>query len=60
MPITHFQKAILDLVEELKPYETITIRKDANGVIKKIIVQREQTLILTESKLTVMPNSNIL
>jgi hypothetical protein len=44
MNLTENEKNIIDIIRELKPFETIEIRKDHNGVADSYIVRREQKI----------------
>ncbi len=44
MELTENEKAIVELMRELKPFETIEIRKDNNGKADSYIVRREQKI----------------
>ena len=48
MNLTENEKAILEIIRELKPFETIEIRKDHNGVADSYIVKREQKVHFTK------------
>jgi hypothetical protein len=42
--LTQNEKAIIDIMREIKPFETIEIRKDQNGHADSYIVKREQKI----------------
>jgi len=42
--ISENEKAIIDIMREIKNFETIEIRKDHNGVADSYIVRREQKI----------------
>jgi len=44
--MTENEKKILEILRELKPFETVTIQKDATGKVDYFIVQREQKIFL--------------
>lgn len=44
--MTENEKKILEILRELKPFETITVQKDANGKVDYFIVTREQKIFL--------------
>lgn len=44
MILTQNEKDIVDIIRELKPFETIEIRKDHNGQADSYIVHREQKI----------------
>lgn len=46
--LTDNEKAIIEIMRELKPFETIEIRKDHNGVADSYIVKREQKVHFTK------------
>jgi hypothetical protein len=45
--LTDNEKAILEIIREIKPFETVEIRKDHNGVADSYIVRREQKVHFT-------------
>lgn len=44
MELTQNEKAIIEIMRELKPFETVEIRKDHNGLADSYIVKREQKI----------------
>jgi hypothetical protein len=44
MELTQNEKDIINIMRELKPFETIEIRKDQNGNCDSYIVKREQKI----------------
>ncbi len=46
--ITQNEKTMLATIRDLRPYETVTIQKDANGKPDYFIIQREQKVFLNE------------
>ena len=54
MELTINEKSIVEIMRELKPYETIEIRKDQNGVCDSYIVKREQKVHFTKLYAKVM------
>lgn len=46
--LTDNEKQIVNIIRELKPFETIEIRKDTNGVADSYIVRREQKVHFTK------------
>lgn len=46
--ITQNEKIMLTAIRDLKPYESVTIQKDANGKPDFFIINREQKVFLTE------------
>lgn len=46
--LTEDEKAIVAIMRELKPFETIEIRKDHNGMADSYIVKREQKIHFTK------------
>ena len=44
--MTDSEQKIIDVVRELKPYETVTIQKDQNGKPDYFIIKREQKIFL--------------
>ena len=46
--MTDNEQKILEILRELRPYETITIQKDANGKPDYFIIKREQKVFLTD------------
>ena len=45
MPISGFQKAILDLLDDLRPNEVIIIKR-GNSESFRLLVQREQKIVV--------------
>lgn len=58
MPLTTFERQILDLVNELRPHERLTIIKDQSGKIDKVYVTRSQSLVIAGGYLTIVPTSD--
>jgi len=48
MNLTENEKSILDIIRDLKPFETIEIRKDHNGKVDSYILKREQKVHFTK------------
>lgn len=48
MILTEHEQAIIEIMRELKPFETVEIRKDHNGVADSYIVKREQKVHFTK------------
>lgn len=46
--LTDNEQAIIEIMRELKPFETIEIRKDNNGMADSYIVKREQKIHFTK------------
>lgn len=46
--VTENEKEILDIMREIKKFETIEIRKDHNGLADSYIVKREQKIHFTK------------
>jgi hypothetical protein len=46
--ISENEKAIIDIMREIKPFESIEIRKDNNGVANSYILKREQKVHFTK------------
>lgn len=46
--LTQNEKDIIAIIRELKPFETIEVRKDHNGVADSYIVKREQKIHFTK------------
>lgn len=46
MNITENEKLILEVLRELRPFETVTIQKDSNGQPDYYIIKREQKIFL--------------
>lgn len=46
--LTQNEKDIVLIIRELRPFETIEIRKDHNGVADSYIVKREQKVHFTK------------
>lgn len=44
MNLTDNEKSIIEIMRELKPFETVEIRKDSNGNCDSYIVKREQKI----------------
>lgn len=44
--MTENEKKIIEILRELKPFETITVQKDASGKTDYFIVTREQKIFL--------------
>lgn len=44
MNLTQTEQDIILIMRELKPFETVEIRKDANGQCDSYIVKREQKI----------------
>jgi len=42
MNLTSNEKEIINIMRELKPFETVEIRKDHNGLADSYILKREQ------------------
>lgn len=42
--LTKTEEDIINIMRELKPFETIEIRKDNNGICDSYIVKREQKI----------------
>ena len=47
MELTTNEKAIIEIIREIKPFECVEIRKDHNGVADSYIVKREQKVHFT-------------
>jgi hypothetical protein len=45
--ISENEKAIIDIMREIRNFETVEIRKDHNGVADSYIVKREQKVHFT-------------
>jgi len=45
--LTDNEKSIIQFLREAKPHESILIKKDAQGIYDRYIIQREQKIILT-------------
>lgn len=50
--ISENEKNILDIIREIKPFESIEIRKDNNGKLDSYIVKREQKIHFDKKDLT--------
>lgn len=50
--MTPNEQKILDAVRDLRPYETVTIQKDAHGKPDYFIIHREQKVFLVDIALT--------
>ena len=48
MTLTENEQNIIDIIRELKNFETIEIRKDHNGVADSYILKREQKVHFTK------------
>ena len=46
--ISFNEKIMLDTIRELRPYESVSIQKDANGKPDFFIINREQKIFLTD------------
>ena len=46
--ISQNEKIILTAIRELRPYENVSIQKDANGKPDFFIINREQKVFLTD------------
>jgi hypothetical protein len=46
--ISQNEKTILTVIRELRPYESVSIQKDANGKPDFFIINREQKVFLTD------------
>ncbi len=46
--ISQNEKIMLQAIRELRPYECVSIQKDANGKPDYFIINREQKVFLTE------------
>ena len=46
--INQNEKIMLQAIRELKPYESVSIQKDANGKPDFFIINREQKVFLTD------------
>lgn len=46
--ISQNEKIMLIAIRELRPYETVSVQKDANGKADFYIINREQKIFLTE------------
>lgn len=46
--LTPNEKEIIVIIRELRPFETIEIRKDHNGLADSYIVKREQKIHFTK------------
>ena len=44
--INKFEREILDIINELRPFEHVTIIKDRNGKADAYIVHREQKVMI--------------
>jgi hypothetical protein len=44
MELTQNEKDIIEIIREIKPFETIEIRKDLNGKCDSYIARREQKI----------------
>lgn len=45
--LTQNEKSIIEFLREAKPYESILIKKDAQGRYDNYIIQQERKIILT-------------
>lgn len=48
MEISQNEKDIIEIMRELRPFETIEIRKDQNGKMDSYIIKREQKVHFTK------------
>ena len=46
--MTENEQQIIDILQDLKPFETVTVQKDATGKVDYFIVKREQKIFLRE------------
>lgn len=46
--ISQNEKVMLTTIRELRPYETVSVQKDANGKPDFFIINREQKVFLTD------------
>ena len=47
--MTPNEQTIIDILRELRPFETVTIQKDSKGKPNNFIVKREQKIFLTNN-----------
>lgn len=50
--LTENEQKIIQFLREAKPFESVLIKKDAQGIYDRYIIQREQKIILTTIKLS--------
>ncbi len=48
MELTQNETTMLEAIRDLRPYETVSIQKDANGKPDFFIIQREQKVFLSD------------
>lgn len=46
--MTENEQKMLEVIRDLRPYETVTIQKDANGKPDYFIIKREQKIFLSD------------